>query len=289
MTDVGKRRDNNEDSLSIGEWQREKDTLHFHVKGFKGDREFERSRFSVEVKEDKLIARYREKEKEFSVKADMQKLREMQVLTVCDGMGGHKSGEVASAFVAEYFPPAFMAFLIKDGLGVKETMEKSIKRLNKVKYGMIKGTSLMGMGTTLVSAVIDGEKAYFANVGDSRGYLFRDGKLKQITKDHSFVQALVDAGAITEEEAFDHPQKNIITNSMLTDEDVDVDVFEVIPKEGDIFLLCTDGLNDMLRDKEIENIMQTTPFEEMAKRLIDAALARGGKDNVSVILAKMED
>jgi len=291
LTDVGLRRDNNEDSLSIAYWMEMESALKLVVEAICEDREFTDDRRGILLSEGEISIRFTKRNKELkqAAKRPPESIKSAQLLTVCDGMGGHEKGEVASKIIATLFPVLFNVFYARDGGEPPETMRRAAVRLNKAAHKQLSGGDGRGMGTTLVSLFFDGKKAYVLNVGDSRAYLFRDGELTQISKDHSFVQALVDAGAVTEEEAFDHPQKNIITKSMLTDPDVEPDVFEVEPQEGDIFLLCSDGLNDMLRDSEIEEIMRSSEFKNTAKKLVDAALERGGKDNVSVILAKVRE
>jgi protein phosphatase len=143
------------------------------------------------------------------------------------------------------------------------------------------------MGSTATAAVFRNNEALIGHIGDSRAYLFRDGSLTQITKDHSYVQMLIDNGYITKKDALRHPNRNVITRAVGTDEEIDVDIFIIPLKKGDAILLCSDGLNGLVTDREIASILKRG-IATATDELINAALDHGGEDNVSVVLAYMD-
>lgn len=210
------------------------------------------------------------------------------LLIVADGMGGHNAGEVASYTAVnefiKYIEENENAYENEDILdilvdGVKYANEKTFE-LSKHK------PEYKDMGTTLVVAVVKGNKIYIVNVGDSRLYRFRNGYLAQLTTDHTYVQLLVKNGDITEEEALVHPKRNIIMRAVGTDDVVcsDATVFNVL--SGDTFLLCSDGLSGMLSDGEIAEILsKNLTVEQKVNSLIDEANKKGGNDNITVIIA----
>ncbi|SFO99130.1 protein phosphatase [Halolactibacillus halophilus] len=206
---------------------------------------------------------------------------------IADGMGGHNAGDVASAMVLQYFQthwPKERQFTRVDD--VERYLIKSIQTVNEQIYQKAKeNDAYRGMGTTVVVVIIIDEMAVVAHVGDSRCYKLAEGQLRQITKDHSLVNALIHAGEITEQEARVHPKKNILTRAVGTDLAIDVDVTMVSCELGDTLLLCTDGLTNKLTDEEIKTIIQSVQkIDDAGKQLIDAANARGGEDNISLVL-----
>jgi len=215
-------------------------------------------------------------------------LKDMLIIGVADGMGGHRAGEVASGIVAMTLPAIFTWDTIKNPDAERENiLAGSIKKMIKGISERANMPEYQGMGTTLVTAIIKDDEVTLANIGDSRAYLHNDKGLKQVTKDHSFVQSLIDAGAIDEEEAFDHPQKNVISKSIGKNPDVEAEIYSICIEESDTLLLCSDGLNDMLRREEIEEIMNGNEgLHEIAKKLLDEANERGGKDNITIALAR---
>lgn len=205
---------------------------------------------------------------------------------LADGMGGHNAGEVASQnavkTVAEELSLKIGNILENE---IPKALIDAVAKANDRIYGMsLQNSYHRGMGTTLVIAVTCGGTAYVANVGDSRAYAHRAGELVQITADHSVVAELVMNGTITKDEARVHPQKNIITRAVGTDEKVRADIFEYDYEAGDTLLICSDGLCTMLTDDEICGIINGgETSENTVCKLVDAAKEKGGLDNVTVI------
>lgn len=205
---------------------------------------------------------------------------------VADGMGGHKAGEVASRLVVDTVIEALKN--ISPENITEEILSNALISANKYVWNESRtDRDKEGMGSTATAAVFKDSKVLISHVGDSRAYLFRERKLSQITKDHSYVQMLVDNGRITKEEALNHPAKNVITRAVGTDESIDVDIYNVQLKKGDTVLLCSDGLNVVVSDNEIETILERG-IAYAADALIEAALKNGGSDNISVVLAHMD-
>ena len=200
------------------------------------------------------------------------------LLTVADGMGGHKAGDFASSYTVN---------VLKDELK-KTPMDKPEEILRSVvsiaNHKLIEAASrdikLEGMGTTLVAATVVGNTLYFANVGDSRLYLIND-KIRQLSKDHSLVEEMVRLGGIKAEEARNHPDKNIITRAIGVKEDVEPDIYEYRLKKGDMILMCTDGLSNMVEDEDMFNIVKgSRDVVEAVQMLIEKANSNGGRDAV---------
>jgi protein phosphatase len=205
-----------------------------------------------------------------------------RITIVCDGMGGHASGEVASQIAVNAINELYYS---NRDLGPQDALRWAVEEANREIYATsLSDERFEGMGTTLVSLVILGNKAFSAHVGDSRLYRMRGQKLELMTIDHSQVMEMVQNGIITMEQAREHEEKNVILRAVGTNAEVEVDVssmFEVEP--GDRFLLCSDGLNDMLVDAEIEEILAGESDEYLvSQQLIEAAKQNGGHDNVTV-------
>lgn len=197
---------------------------------------------------------------------------------VADGMGGHNGGETASAMAVEEIKKS-----MAQGVGLKE----SIANANAVVYKKsVDSPELMGMGTTVVLCEVLGGRVNIAHVGDSRAYLYKDHKLKQITCDHSIVQQLIDSGTITSEQARFHPQRNLITRAVGTEKNILVDYNTLDFGENDCILICSDGLSSYVDEKDILDILENTKSREAVDKLIDAANESGGKDNITVVLIK---
>ncbi len=204
------------------------------------------------------------------------------LLVVCDGMGGHEAGERASRLAVDTFVRA-----VADGAGApRELLRDAVLMANKAVYDESgRPATRAGMGTTLVAALVDGDRAIVVNVGDSRAYLQGSDGLRRVTSDHSMVGELVAQGKITEAQARVHPQRNIITRAVGTRPDIDPDFYDLTLRDGDQLLLATDGLTGMVDDPELERILhQEGSPERICDKLIDAALAGGGDDNVTVAL-----
>nr|WP_288555663.1 Stp1/IreP family PP2C-type Ser/Thr phosphatase [uncultured Mediterraneibacter sp.] len=204
------------------------------------------------------------------------------LFVVADGMGGHRAGDYASKYTVEVLERELKR---SDEEDVERALIQAVKVAN---HELIReaGTDehLKGMGTTIVVATIINQMMYFANVGDSRLYLINQGIL-QLTKDHSLVEEMVRLGGIKPEEAKHHPDKNIITRAIGAKEDVEVDFYEHRLKKGDIILMCTDGLSNMVEDEELFHIVQgARDVVEAAEMLVETAKENGGTDNIGIVL-----
>jgi PPM family protein phosphatase len=208
------------------------------------------------------------------------------LFAVADGMGGAQAGEVASRLAAAALeddaqgatPEARVVALIE------EANRRVFKRSNE-------DAAASGMGTTMTVAIVDDGQVTIGHVGDSRAYRFRDGELEQLTDDHSLVAELVRSGRLTPEEADTHPQRSVITRAVGTDPDVDVDRFTVEAASGDIYMICSDGLSDMLDEHQIRDVFSDHPDDlaAAAKGLVSAANRVGGDDNITVVCFRMEE
>lgn len=206
------------------------------------------------------------------------------ILAVADGLGGHNAGEVASDYAVDELAGYFNIWEECDFIKDAQEIEQYIKSINTEIYNMSqRSENLSGMGTTLTLVVTNGADAVFFHVGDSRAYLIND-KITQITKDHSLVQYLIDQGQITVEEGLHHPQKNIITRALGTDEHVEVDVLKIKIKPADKLLLCSDGLTNNVDDEKIYEIIKSSAIDQAADLLIREANINGGSDNITVVL-----
>ncbi len=204
---------------------------------------------------------------------------------VADGMGGHLAGEVASAMAVSLLSQSARKFGGQD-ISVK-TAVSWIRSANTAIYEAAQNNPAQkGMGTTLTLLYFMHKRAMLCHVGDSRCYLFRDGELCQLSQDHSLVQELVRSGAISAEQARKHPYKNIITRALGCDKQVEVDAHDLDLQEDDCFLMCSDGLTDYLSNEELEEILRRDDLDlqQKAQKMLDTALERGGRDNVTVLL-----
>ena len=203
---------------------------------------------------------------------------------LADGMGGHNAGEVASQNAVKFVAEDLQKLLNEDD-EIPQRLNESILAANEKIYKMSCDNSIhSGMGTTIVATFIKNGTAFLANVGDSRAYAIRGEEIVQITTDHSVVAELLMSGMITEEEARNHPQKNIITRAVGTDETVKADMFEYDFSPGDILIMCSDGLSTMVDDGEIYSIaVSKETSKDIVLSLIDTAKENGGIDNVTAI------
>lgn len=207
-------------------------------------------------------------------------LAEPALYGVADGMGGHRGGETASRVALQVF---------RNAIGQKKpdagALRVAVEAANRRVYDMAAhDDSLSGMGTTMSMIWVDEKRLLIAHVGDSRIYRLRDGKMQQVTNDHSFVAELVRNNIITPEMAKTHPNRNIITRAVGVDPFVEVDVLEEELLPGDQWLICSDGLHGMVEDAEMEQILTGMELEEAAERLMSRALENGGVDNVTFVL-----
>ena len=205
---------------------------------------------------------------------------------VADGMGGHKAGDYASRYISEHLVEHIKQ---AEDSEIIPLLREGIEKVNQMLYQESRDKAeLNGMGTTLVAAVIEDSSMYVANVGDSRLYLIRN-QLKQITKDHSYVEELVSLGQMERGSRDYREKKNIITRAVGTEEKLEIDFFEVSLEPGDYVLMCSDGLSNMLEDAEMEEIIcSELELGEKAEKLITVANDNGEKDNIAVVLINPE-
>lgn len=206
---------------------------------------------------------------------------------IADGMGGAQAGEVASQIVQERFAPG-----LPDGAeSAEQRLASMISGANAAIYAAASSDeTLAGMGTTCTAAFLGDEDLAIAHVGDSRCYRLRGGVLEQLTDDHSLVGELVRRGQLTEQEAEDHPQRSIITRALGIEPEVPVDHFTVSVQDGDLYLLCSDGLTDMVPDVQIAELLRgEAPLVELADGLVSAANVAGGRDNITVVAFRVAE
>ena len=212
-----------------------------------------------------------------------------QVLALADGMGGAAAGEVASQYFVDTVRIAFSEPALPPKDAIPDLIQHVFEVANeRILEHIIQHPGDEGMGCTADLLVFAGGRYVIGHVGDSRVYLLRDGRLRQLTKDHSLIQSRVDKGMLTPEEAKHHPGKNILLRAVGTDRSVACDIVQGAVLGRDIFLLCSDGLTDMVDDSDIEIVLVSAQsLEQKVERLISAALEAGGKDNVTVILCEV--
>ena len=206
------------------------------------------------------------------------------LFAVADGMGGAKAGEVASAVAVEAVESAR-----ESSEPAEAQLAGIVREANRRIYDLaVADESRRGMGTTLTLVKVHGDDVSLAHVGDSRAYRLREGELKQVTRDHSLVAELERSGQITPEAAEHHPQRSIITRALGPEPDVEVDTYTLAGREGDLFLICSDGLTSMISDDEVGSILRSAgSLTDAADELIRAANQSGGKDNITVILFRL--
>jgi protein phosphatase len=206
---------------------------------------------------------------------------EPPLFVLADGMGGARAGEVASGLAAD------AARELDEAAGdAKARVTALVKEANRrIHERAVADPATAGMGTTMTVALVEDGRVTFGHVGDSRAYLFRDGGLSQVTEDHSLVQELVRSGRLSPDDAGTHPQRSVITRALGTEADVEVDTFAVETRPGDLFLLCSDGLTDMIGDDRIRAVVERNraDLDRTAKALVRAANRGGGEDNITVV------
>ncbi len=227
-------------------------------------------------KTDKGLVR-KENEDAFCIEKDLG------LLAIADGMGGHASGEVASKMAIEILRDS----LKKEGEPLPDRLNSGVKLANKMIYEASRSQSqLNGMGTTLTAVQLDGNRLSIAHVGDSRAYLIRGGVIEQLTDDHTIVSEQVARGMITREEAARSDMRNILSKALGIAPEVDVDMEELTVSEGDQLVLCSDGLSELISDDEILSEVQSSNRPDKAcDELVNLANQRGGEDNITVIVA----
>jgi serine/threonine protein phosphatase PrpC len=209
------------------------------------------------------------------------------MFVVADGMGGHRGGEIASQLAVETVISLYYASNDGDPTNV---LDKSFAEANRrILEKSAQDAELFGMGTTCTTMVMRPGEAYFAHVGDSRAYVLRDGEFRQLTEDHSLVGEMVRSGIISNEDAQNHPKRNVITRSLGTQENLVIDFPETpyAVRDGDVFLLCSDGLTSMVPDKDLQRVIASTDPKGACRKLVDLANATGGKDNITVQVVKI--
>ncbi|MGC2422847.1 MAG: Stp1/IreP family PP2C-type Ser/Thr phosphatase [Nitrospirota bacterium] len=224
---------------------------------------------------------------------------DLGLYVVADGMGGHAAGEVASRIAVEAVRESAKASCVMKVAGQApgavaeaDAGQRLLDAIDSANREVLRQASsdpkLKGMGTTVAAALFSQEALTLAHVGDSRIYLFRGGELKRLTRDHSMVEDMVAAGQITALQARTHPFRNVVTRALGTRDNVEADISRLVPKQGDVVMLCSDGLTSMLEDAAIEKILDAnigSPFSS-AQALVKAANEAGGDDNISVVLLK---
>ncbi len=202
---------------------------------------------------------------------------------VADGMGGHNAGEVASRLAADR-----MMERLHGKTPSQDLMKAALIDVNRAVFTeQTSHKEYSGMGTTLTVLWEGDNEVFIGHIGDSRAYLLRDGSLKQITRDHSLVQEMLSQGLITREEALIHPYRNVITRAVGTDPYVESDCFTLEKNNGDIWLLCSDGLSNFVSDEEMERTLIMQDLETAADSLLQTALQNGGRDNISLLIAEV--
>lgn len=222
---------------------------------------------------------------------DAYSIREMKEYTstvVCDGMGGTNGGRVASSLAVDVYQQE-LEKKVHGSMGVQEmalAMSESVTKANEaVRQRAAENREYQQMGTTLVAAAAGKEWAALANVGDSRAYHINRSGIRQITRDHSVVENMVERGDLTPEEAKHHPRRNLITRALGPDADVQTDTFELLWKQGDFILLCSDGLVNTVSDQEILfEVIHNGESDTCLERLLDLSKQRGAPDNVTMLL-----
>ncbi len=205
---------------------------------------------------------------------------------ICDGMGGAAGGNIASQtavkLIAESIGASYQDQM--SSRSIRNLLVAAVDNANMRIFDLsVANESLSGMGTTVVAALVAQRKVYIAHAGDSRAYIFAEGRLMQLTKDHSVVQAMLDSGQITPTEARTHPRKNLITRALGVGENLDVDYCEEEFEPGDILLICTDGLTNAVEPEQIQRTMQQAGFAACAEALVALANENGGPDNITVV------
>ena len=208
------------------------------------------------------------------------------LFVVADGMGGAQAGEVASRIAVESFQPG-LTDALEPELALAQLAQSANARIHELSHS---NAEQAGMGTTLTAVYVGAEEVAIAHVGDSRAYCLRDGELLRLTDDHSLVDELMRQGRLTPEEAVEHPQRSVITRALGPEGTVEVDTRSFRARGGDVYLLCSDGLTTMLAESRIAELLLANPrLRDAGEALIAAANAAGGRDNITVLLMRLEE
>lgn len=222
-----------------------------------------------------------------------RQLLDEQFFVLADGMGGHKAGEVASKECVNYLCALFRQSFSSSLPTLAQTKERlceMIQQVNLMIYQMGReNQGLKGMGTTLCCLFLHPEGLIYGHVGDSRIYRFRAHQLEQLTQDHSLLRELIELGQLSEQQAQDFLYKNIITKAIGTEPFVEPTIQHAPLEVGDMLLMCTDGLTDLVSQEEIQTILKQTPEQEIAKQLVKRAKQKGGHDNITVVVVKVHN
>jgi serine/threonine protein phosphatase PrpC len=206
------------------------------------------------------------------------------VFVVADGMGGAKAGEVAARIAADAFDAD-----VREDTNPEQELARIASEANRRIFELARSdSSRSGMGTTLTGMLLSHDEISIVHVGDSRAYLFRDGELRQLTRDHSLVEELRRRGQLTADEAEEHPQRSIITRALGPEANVDLDLHTHQARSGDVFLLCSDGLTSMVREEKVHDILSASrSLEQAVNALVSEANRMGGRDNITVVLFRI--
>lgn len=221
---------------------------------------------------------------------------ELNLYVVCDGMGGHAGGEIASAIAVHTMEEAFSLISLEHqgGASIDEKITHQIQSIVQLAGKSIfdeakRERRYRGMGTTCVMAYVHNTSAFVAHVGDSRAYLLRENRIEQLTEDHSLVNERIRAGMLTPEEAKNYRLKNVITRSLGFENEVEVDVQKVDLQAGDIIMMCSDGLCNLVEAVDMARTMIEHPLQAATRSLIHQACAAGGDDNITVVMLRVDE
>lgn len=217
----------------------------------------------------------------------------LYLAVLADGMGGHNAGDVASELAVRFLTDRFMKSALQleseeeiVSSWMQEAYEGANERISSIADS---DPSCKGMGTTLIAAVFQENKVTFAHIGDSRVYLYSKGEIKPLTKDHSYVNVLLDSGEIDEEQARNHPKKNMLMKAIGTEISIDPDILTVRLRQGEIILMCSDGLSNMVNTEQMTHVLEKDmSLTAKVNTFIELANEQGGEDNISIILCQMK-
>lgn len=222
-----------------------------------------------------------------------EKADQLHLAVLADGMGGHNAGDVASELAVRFLTDRFLKSSLQVdseaghvSMWLKESYEGANERISRIAES---DPNCKGMGTTLIAAIFQANQVTFAHIGDSRVYLFSKGEIKPMTKDHSYVNVLLDSGEINEEQARNHPKKNMLMKAIGTEASIEPDILSIKLRQGEIILMCSDGLSNMVtQDQMVHILAENVSLEAKVDAFVQLANAEGGEDNISIILCCMK-